>query len=215
MLFVAGAAISAGIMIGPMIATALSGNGDRLQSFPQEEVVTMVNPRFTGRNIAGEAFELVARTATRRYDDPNVIDLEFPKLTNEAGTVITSKLGVYNQTAQFLDLFEDVRVRDKDGYEFTTEVARVFVNEGRVEGIEPLRGSGPLGDVRADTYEILDDGNQIVMRGCVEMLIFPGGRERPENQITETSEGSTNEKDNCGRPASPFDNNASPWPDLQ
>ena len=70
-------------------------------------------------------------------------------------------------------------MRDREGYEFTTTAARVHVSEGRVEGIQPLSGTGPLGDVSADTYEILDEGDRVVLRGNVDMVIFPDGRTEP------------------------------------
>ena len=55
--------------------------------------------------------------------------------------------------------------------------ARAFVRDGRVRGLEPLQGTGPHGDVRADTYEILDEGDRVVLRGNVDMTIYPDGRE--------------------------------------
>ena len=53
------------------------------------------------------------------------------------------------------------------GYTFTSQKTRMFVKENRVEGQEPLNGRGPIGEVRADAYEVLDDGNRIVLKGNV------------------------------------------------
>lgn len=177
MLFVAGAAISAGIFVGPVIASAFSTSSTEIERLEGDQVVTMVNARFTGRNVAGEAFEITADTARRRRTDPSIIDLENPRLIDQAGTVVTAPTGTYHQNDEYLDLFENVRVVDEEGYEFRTTAARAFVQDGRVEGLEPLQGSGPLGDVRADTYEILDEGDRVVLRGNVDMTIYPGGRD--------------------------------------
>lgn len=177
MLFVAGAAISAGIFVGPVIASAFSTSSTVIERLEGDQVVTMVNARFTGRNVAGEAFEITADTARRRRTDPSIIDLENPRLIDQAGTVVTAPTGTYHQNDEYLDLFENVRVVDEEGYEFRTTAARAFVQDGRVEGLEPLQGSGPLGDVRADTYEILDEGDRVVLRGNVDMTIYPGGRD--------------------------------------
>jgi len=176
MIFVAGAAISAGVIIGPIAATALSGSGGQIDQITGEEVVTMVNARFTGRNIAGEAFVITADTARRRRADPNIIDLTNPKMVDDKGTQVAAPIGVYNQNDEYLDLFQAVQVRDGEGYEFVTTAARVFVQDGRVQGLEPLSGNGPLGDVRADSYEIVDDGDRVILRGNVDMTIFPEGR---------------------------------------
>ncbi|MEL6757564.1 MAG: hypothetical protein AAFP81_14125, partial [Pseudomonadota bacterium] len=68
-------------------------------------------------------------------------------------------------------------VRDAEGYEFTTTAARVFVQDGRIEGLEPLSGNGPLGYVRADSYEIEDEGDRVIFRGNVDLTIYPDGKD--------------------------------------
>lgn len=184
MVFVAGAAISAGVIIGPMAATTLTGPGQHIDQLEGDEVVTMVNARFTGRNISGEAYVITAEAAQRRRADPSIINLTNPSMVDDKGTEVSAPVGVYYQNAEYLDLFQAVRIRDRDGYEFTTTAARVFVQEGRVQGLEPLSGNGPLGDVRADSYEIEDDGDRVIFRGNVDLTIYPDGddgSEEPES----------------------------------
>ncbi len=176
-LFVVCAAVSAGIMIGPIVASSLTGSTNSTVSIDGDEVVTMVNPRFTGRNIAGDAFVISADTARRRRADSSIIDLVNPHLIDESGTQVLAPTGVYNQNEEYLDLFGDVNVKDGQGYAFRTTAARVFVQEGRVAGLEPLSGIGPLGDVRSDSYEIVDDGDRVILRGNVDLTIYPDGRE--------------------------------------
>jgi len=183
--FVVCAAAAAGIMIGPIVASSLDGAGQRTVQLEASEVVTMVNARFTGRNIAGEAYTITADTARRRVADSSIIDLHNPKLIDETGTEVIAPTGVYNQNAGYLDLYEAVRVNDGQGYAFTTSAARVFVQEGRVAGLNPLRGNGPLGDVRSDSYEIVDDGDRVILRGNVDMTIYPAGETDPDENIEE------------------------------
>ena len=180
MVFVAGAAISAGVIIGPMAATTLTGPGQHIDQLEGDEVVTMVNARFTGRNISGEAYVITAEAAQRRRADPSIINLTNPRMVDDKGTEVSAPVGVYYQNAEYLDLFQAVRIRDRDGYEFTTTAARVFVQEGRVQGLEPLSGNGPLGDVRADSYEIEDDGDRVIFRGNVDLTIYPDGDDGSE-----------------------------------
>ena len=47
-------------------------------------------------------------------------------------------------------------------------------------GLEPLSGNGPLGDVRADSYEIEDEGDRVIFRGNVNLTIYPEGREESD-----------------------------------
>ena len=184
-MFVAGAAISAGVIIGPIAATTMTGNGQQIDQVAADEVITMLNARFTGRNIAGDAYVITAEEARRRRADSSVVDLVNPRLVDDKGTEVGAPIGVYYQNAEHLDLFQAVSVRDSDGYEFSTTAARVFVQEGRVQGLEPLSGNGPLGDVRADSYEIEDDGDRVILRGNVDLTIYPDGREPAEDESTE------------------------------
>ena len=186
MVFVAGAAISAGVIIGPIAATTLNGASQQIDQLAGDEVVTMVNARFTGRNVVGDAYVITAEEARRRRADPSVINLTNPRLVDDKGTQVSAPVGVFYQNTEYLDLFQDVKVRDAEGYEFTTTAARVFVQEGRVQGLEPLSGNGPLGDVRADSYEIEDEGDRVIFRGNVDLTIYPGGKD--EETSTENEE---------------------------
>ena len=180
--FTAGAAISAGMMIGHLTANAISASPTSIERLSGDEIVTMVNPRFTGRDVAGRAFVITADTAQRRVGSGERIDLRNPELISEDGTRVAAPAGLYNQDDQTLELYEDVEVENAKGYLFRSTSAKMFIQEGRVEGIEPLSGSGPLGDVRSDTYEIVDEGDRILLSGRVEMTIVPGGRGDGETQ---------------------------------
>ncbi len=175
--FTAGAAISAGMMIGHLAANAVSASPSQIERLSGDEIVTMVNPRFTGRDIAGKAFVITADTAQRRIGGGEKIDLKNPELISEDGTRVAAPAGLYNQDDQTLELYEAVEVENAKGYKFNSTSAKMFIEEGRVEGIDPLSGRGPLGDVRSDTYEIVDEGDRVLLSGRVEMTIIPGGQD--------------------------------------
>ncbi len=173
MVFVACAAISIGLLAGHVVRNAAAGLSGERKAFRSNEVVTMINPRFTGRDASGKAYVITAASAQRRRANENVVDLVDPKLVDELGSEVIAPEGVYNRSSGTLDLFRDVRVADSAGYRFRTTRARFFVSEGRIEGLEPLRGQGPLGDIRSDSYEILEQGDVINFRGNVEMTFYP------------------------------------------
>lgn len=171
--FTAGAAVSVGVLAGPVIANAVSGLGDERRSFGSDEIVTMINPRFSGRDQGGAAFVITADTAQRRRANEDLIDLKNPKMVDESGSQVTAPEGTYDRTSQTLDLFRDVQVSDQSGYSFRSTRARFYVLESRIEGVEPLYGTGPLGDIRSDGYEITEDGDVITFTGNVEMIFEP------------------------------------------
>jgi lipopolysaccharide export system protein LptC len=95
---------------------------------------------------------------------------------------------MYDREAGILELYEDVRITDAVGYMFMTSGARVFVDEGRVEGLSPLQGRGPLGDISCDSYEVLEDGNRVICKGNVKTVLYPAPAD-----TADTSEGETDD----------------------
>src|SRR5882672_1048900 len=88
-----------------------------------------------------------------------------------------ARSGVFNDDADVLDLVGDVVMTNAAGYTFTADRTRLFLDENRVEGVTPLSGYGPLGEVKSDSYEVLDDGNRIVLKGHVSTNFKPKKRD--------------------------------------
>ena len=190
MLFVACAAVSIGFFAGHVIKSALTAESKPV-SVTKDESVTMVNPRFTGRDSTGQSFQITADAARRRRGMDQAVDLIGPVLNDEAGSQVSAPSGMYDRAAGILELYDDVSITDASGYTFMSVGARVFVGEGRIEGLSPLQGKGPLGDIRCDSYEVLDDGNRIVCAGNVRTVIYPATEEDTPVQLETTGEGDT------------------------
>lgn len=174
--FMAGAAISIGFFAGHIIQNAVQQEASSV-TLDDNDVVTMVNPRFSGRDSTGAAYVITADNARQRRALNGVVDLIGPVLKDEVGTEVRAPSGMYDREAGILELYDDVVITDPTGYSFKTAGARVFVAEGRVEGLSPLEGKGPLGDIRSDSYEILDDGNRAIFTGNVRTVIYPSEKE--------------------------------------
>lgn len=174
--FLSGAFASAAVLVGALIGSAFERTGQVERAVGSSEVVTMLNPRFSGRDSFGRSFVLTADTAQRQRANSDLVELTNPRLVDERNRVVTAPRGFYNQSTQTLELFEDVQAEEADGYVFNSTHARFYIAESRVEGIEPLRGTGPIGDVRSDRYEILEDGASIRLKGRVRTILYPDGR---------------------------------------
>lgn len=190
MLFVACAAVSIGFFAGHVIKSALTSDS-RPVSVTKDASVTMLNPRFTGRDSTGQSFQFTADAARRRRAEDQAVDLVAPILTDEAGSRVSAPSGMYDRAAGILELYDDVSITDASGYTFVSTGARVYVGEGRVEGLSPLQGKGPLGDIRCDSYEVLEDGNRIVCAGNVRTVIYPAPAEEAPTETETTGEGDT------------------------
>lgn len=193
--FTAAAAISIGILIGQLAASTLNRSSKAVETYRADEVVTMINPRFNGRDTEGSAFVITADSAQRWRANEDLIDLINPTLFDEFGGQVSAPAGLYDQKAQTLELYEDVRILDASGYRFATTSARVYVQDGRVQGVEPLSGTGPLGDVRSDTYEISRDGEVVTLEGNVQMTLYP---DEPANEDTANAPQDGDETEETG-----------------
>jgi lipopolysaccharide export system protein LptC len=165
LLFTIGAMLSAGVLIGYLVNHAL--NGSTVTEKPGVVAATVVGPRFEGRDANDQAYVLTADTARRRRENVAMIDLVNPRLEDAVSTSVQARDGVWSDDTKILDLVGDVVMTDAAGYTFTADRTRMYVEEGRVEGQTPLQGVGPIGEVRADSYEVLDDGDRIVLKGNV------------------------------------------------
>ena len=178
LLFVALAAISIGFFLGHMIKSALTRDAKPV-ALASSEIVTMKNPRFTGRDSTGQSFTITAEAAQRKRMVQNAVDLISPVLMDGLGSVVRAPSGMYDRDAGILELYDDVEISDSSGYSFKTTGARVHVGRDWVEGLSPLEGKGPLGDIRSDSYEIFEGGNRVVFEGNVKTTIYPAEPDTP------------------------------------
>jgi lipopolysaccharide export system protein LptC len=174
LLFTIGAVLSAGWLLGTLIESSLRERSTQPGAVGLS--VTVHGPRFDGYDDNDRPYTLTAVTAQRRRDDPAKVDLVNPRLKDAASSTVQARAGVWNTDLEVLDLEGDVVMTDAAGYTFTSQKTRMFVRENRVEGQEPLQGFGPVGEVRADAYEVLQDGNRIILKGNVWTKFTPKPR---------------------------------------
>ena len=101
----------------------------------------------------------------RRSRVSEVLDLDKPNFAGALGQVITAPKGVYVESVQTLDLMGGVVFQDKSGNRFDTATARVESDNDRVIGPGVIKGTGPIGTVRGDSYEIQTNGGSILLPG--------------------------------------------------
>lgn len=164
LLFTVGTVLSAGVLMGFLVKHSLE---DHTSPPPPPMGVTVLGPRFEGRDSHDKPYMLTAETARRRRENTALIDLTNPKLEDSTSSTVSAREGVWDEKNRILDLVGDVVMTDAGGYTFKADQTRMYVEENRVEGKTPLKGYGPMGEVTSDEYEVLDDGNRIILRGHV------------------------------------------------
>ncbi len=160
----------AGGLIIPIFANAKVDGAD---------VMLMHKPRYAGQTQNNEPYELTADSAYADPKRPNLVHLDHPDgtLTGSPRDLnLTARSGIYNRTADKLDLNGGVELTTSDGYRFDTQSARMNLQRGQVVGEQPIQGSGPSGTLSADRFEILDKGDLLRFEGRVKVTLPPHPR---------------------------------------
>lgn len=164
-----------GLSAQPEAAFTPAGSNERI-----------VNPRFTGRDQSGAPFTLTADAATRRSGGvAGLAELENPALDYafieaDDSSRVLSRIGVFDEGEQTLQLRQEVRLATRSGYTFETEAALLRLREGRMEGDAPVSGTAPWGAVRARSFQVREEGGRIILSGDVRTRIYMDDPQEPQ-----------------------------------
>jgi len=139
----------------------------------------MVNPRFSGVDNESRPFLVTATSAIQDADDPRTVTLETLQadmaISETSWVSLSAATGRLDSEDETLALEGDVSLFTDTGYEFHTDRALVQLDEQRVISHTEVTGQGPLGTMRADSFEAEDAGERLLFTGNVRMRIYPPG----------------------------------------
>ena len=154
-----------GNTIMPMLAS---------ERFSSADAMVMKKPRYVGTTEADEPYEVVAGTAVLDPEAPDQIllnDLD-ARVDRPASDVrLLASSGVYHRAARRLELSGEVELTTSDGYQFRTSEASIRLDQGQVDGTEPVAGAGPAGTLRADRFQIRRGGDVMRFEGRVKVTV--------------------------------------------
>lgn len=147
--------------------------------------VRMVNARFFGQDVKRQPFTITATEARQLDGDPNdplLVRLTAPQaditLNDNTWIALTAAGGIYDKSANSLELEGGVNIFHDQGYELFTNSARVDLARGEAWGAEPVRGQGPFGTLTADQgFEMRDNGAVIMLKGPSKLVLEDGWEE--------------------------------------
>ncbi len=167
------------IFAWPSLKFLLSASAPEHLTSPVSEDI-ILSPNFTGCTKKGEPYHIQANRAF--LSENKLAHLEQPKaqLEQKNGKVFSLKAneGIFNQQENNLLLLKNVVLIYKEGYEFYTNTTNIDFKKGRVAGNQPIEGSSSLGNIKAKTYSIDEDGEIITFTGNVHLSIDPTGVKR-------------------------------------
>jgi lipopolysaccharide export system protein LptC len=178
--FVAGAGASFAAVFVFMGLYAIEG-GYAMALYSPTEPLRMINPRFIGRTESGGPYQLSAEQAERPAGgQSHLIELLAPVYRTQAGTIMSAPRGVYDQQTERVTFEGEVLFADRQGNRFTTPQMVVDLERGALYGREGVTGAGPLGVVRAQTYELRESDSALVLRGGIRGQIPDRGKQSGE-----------------------------------
>jgi lipopolysaccharide export system protein LptC len=138
--------------------------------------LSMIKPRFQGRDNRDRPFSIVADKATQPEDGANRIDLQNPKaditLADQAWLAVTADSGTYRRDRKLLDLRGHVNLFHDQGFQMQTEATHVDLAAGEARGDTPISVQGPAGHLEAEGFRVLDRGETIIFTGRSKLTVY-------------------------------------------
>lgn len=135
----------------------------------------MTKPRFVGRDASGRMVHIEAQRALRR-EASGRLELDNPTATRSAPgdtayRSASAKRGYYRETDKQLELEGNVTLDLGDGHVFHTRRALVDLEGGHIDGPVAVHGSGPMGTISADTFDMTHEDQRLVFSGNVRLSV--------------------------------------------
>jgi lipopolysaccharide export system protein LptC len=149
------------------------------------ENLKMESPRYVGIDAQNQPFTVTARLATQGASGSPLTGLEEPKgdilLSAGSWIAVEARQGVYDKTAETLELSGDVSLFHDRGYQLRTARARVLFAPGEAEGDAPVHGQGPDTELHGEGFRLEAKGARILLLGESRIVFFPQepGQSRP------------------------------------
>ncbi|MEM1380466.1 MAG: LPS export ABC transporter periplasmic protein LptC [Pseudomonadota bacterium] len=182
----------------PRIDTAFAAQFQNIDE--SGEGLKLAQPRYSGEDLTGRPFEVVASTATRGEDDPDRIDLEAPRATrvtdSGAEIAIRADEGLYDQNAQVMNLTTNVEMQQQSGADrltLLTDSATMDLEGQVVRSTSEVTGQGERGSLRADRGTLYQTEDKLVLEGQVRILLAPTPASEDSSEQKTTSRSDKDE----------------------
>jgi hypothetical protein len=132
----------------------------------------MSNPEYRGTSEKGDQFKVGGARAIQVSPTHITIEQVEAQMITPTGSwrSLTAQRAEYDQDKKMIALMGDVTLVDEQGYSFVTDAATVNMATMEVVGDSPIQGVGPLGNLLASSFKIMDSGKRIIFAGGPERL---------------------------------------------
>lgn len=142
---------------------------------PQQPATSPVmnNPEYRGVTQNGDQFKLNGLRATQVTSTLVRVDNIEGQLLRTGSTgwyALSADQGEYHQDTKIIELSGNVNVLNDGGYNFVTSKATINASTSDISGNEQISGTGPMGNLLASGFEIVDSGRHIIFKGGAEQV---------------------------------------------
>lgn len=146
---------------------------------PNDDQIRMVNLHYTGTDLGGRRFEIIADKGVQTSPEAPSIRLEGIRasidMSEDRSATLQSGGGTFFVEQNVLEMDGGVVMTTSDGYRFTVGEARFDLDNNHAESDEQISGAGPLGAFKADSFEIHVDERLVIFEGHIQMRLYPRG----------------------------------------
>ena len=139
------------------------------------ETPGMANARYVGTDANNRPFLVTADEALQDPGKPDLINMVALQadmtLDNGVWMSVMASSGRYDRAQKTLQLAGPVNIFSDAGYEFHAQSARIDLQNNIAESDEPVQGHGPFGTLSADSFRVIDQGQRLLFRKNVRMII--------------------------------------------
>ncbi len=161
------------------IASGIGDKGARMvfSHIPKSENLEniMSKPHYQGIDLNNNPYTVIAEKAVQQDKDTVLLSTISADMARpgDKWVALTARSGTLNTETKQMTLTGGVNLFYEGGYEFESDHAQVDINKGAAYGDSPVNGRGPLGTLKADSFEIRDRGDSIRFNGSVRMKLYP------------------------------------------
>jgi lipopolysaccharide export system protein LptC len=171
------AAFFAIIATDPRNALTSSENAQALGV--QSGTITMEAPHLTGFNANGQTYEVIAKRAEQRTDDPGKVALNAliakVQMRSEGFAHFTAGSGRFDTAQQILDLGDKVTAVTDKGDDAALATAHIDLKAGSVSTDRPVKIKLGTATLSADSMTLSNSGDHVIFSGKVVMILPPAG----------------------------------------
>lgn len=142
--------------------------------------LVMNNPRYRGTDTSGQPYVVTADRAIQDPKDDKQVTLDRVQadvhMTTGEWWSLTSDTGLYNGTAQMLDLYGNINVYGDRGNEMHGHSAEINLQTKVISSDDKVWGHAGFGSIQANGLRVYDRGRVIVFINGVKTKIFPQGK---------------------------------------